>query len=217
MKHIFTAGLLSISFIYLNAQETDQSSHYVLPDFQKGVVLLKNGIKNETVLNYNSLSNEIVFIDNGQTLAIGDQILNQIDTVFIGKRRFIRTNNRFTEILIDSHRSKLLVEYKSKLIPPGKPAAYGGTSQTSSASSLSSLQSDGRIYNLKLPDDYKVSHSVEYWIDKGDGLKNISSLNQLRKLYNDQKDIIKNYIRKNDFDFNNTQHVVLLINLLETD
>ena len=86
MKYKSLLLLLSIS-ISLHAQETVNLSHYVFPDFQPGVVLLKNGVRNNAKLNYNAASEEMVFDENGKMLAIGDAVLPQIDTVFVSTSR----------------------------------------------------------------------------------------------------------------------------------
>ncbi|MEA4995634.1 MAG: hypothetical protein VB079_03980, partial [Petrimonas sp.] len=96
-----TLFLLLSTTVFLKAQETLTLSHYLFPDFQPGVVLLKNGVRNNAKLNYNAASEEMVFDENGKTLAIGDAVLPQIDTVFVADEKFIRINNKFVRILID--------------------------------------------------------------------------------------------------------------------
>ena len=177
MKYKSLLLLLSIS-ISLHAQETVNLSHYVFPDFQPGVVLLKNGVRNNAKLNYNAASEEMVFDENGKMLAIGDAVLPQIDTVFVSDEKFIRLNNKFVKIIIDEPEIDLFVEHKCRLIPPGKPAAYGGTSQTSSTTSYSSIMSDGKVYNLKLPDDYKVIPYNVFWINRNGKLQSFSNIGQ---------------------------------------
>ena len=74
-------------------------SHYVFPEFMPGEVLMKNGQRNKALLNYNSLTDEMVFVSDGQNLAIADDQLAQVDTVFILKRKFFRRNGQFVELL----------------------------------------------------------------------------------------------------------------------
>ena len=206
MKYKSLLLLLSIS-ISLHAQETVNLSHYVFPDFQPGVVLLKNGVRNNAKLNYNAASEEMVFDENGKMLASGDAVLPQIDTVFVSDEKFIRLNNKFVKIIIDEPEIDLFVEHKCRLIPPGKPAAYGGTSQTSSTTSYSSIMSDGKVYNLKLPDDYKVIPYNVFWINRNGKLQSFSNIGQLKRIYRDKKKIIDNYLKKNDVKLTNEKSV----------
>lgn len=206
MKHKILVLLLIVN-ISLYAQEAVTLSHYVFPDFQPGVVLLKNGVRNKAKLNYNAASEEMVFDDNGKMLAIGDGVLPQIDTVFVSNEKFIRVNNKFVKIIIDEPEIELFVEHKCRLIPPGKPAAYGGTSQTSSTTSYSSIMSDGKVYNLKLPDDYKITPYNVFWINRNGKLQSFSNISQLKKIYRDKKKVIDDYLKKNDVKLTNEKSV----------
>lgn len=53
--------LLLFITVSLYAQETDSLSHYVFPEFKPGVVLLKNGVRNNANLNYNAATEEMIF------------------------------------------------------------------------------------------------------------------------------------------------------------
>lgn len=216
MKHKFLLFLLLIS-TSLHAQETINLSHYVFPDFQPGVVLLKNGVRNNAKLNYNAASEEMVFDENGKLLAIGDAILPQIDTVFVSNEKFIRVNNKFVKIIIDEPGNDLFIEYKCRLIPSGKPAAYGGTSQTSSTTSYSSIMSDGKVYSLKLPDDYKVKPYNVYWLNRDGKLQSFSNISQLKRIYRDKKKLIDDYLKKNDVKINDEKSIRDAITYLENN
>ncbi|MDD2552732.1 MAG: hypothetical protein PHO84_05375 [Dysgonamonadaceae bacterium] len=216
MKYLSLFFLLTIS-ISLKAQETVNLSHYLFPDFQPGVVLMKNGVRNNVKLNYNAASEEMVFDENGKILAIDEAVLPQVDTVFIADEKFIRMNNKFVKIIINEPEIDLFVEHKCRLIPPGKPAAYGGTSQTSSITSYSSIMSDGRVYNLKLPDDYKIIPYNVFWLNRNGKLQSFSNLGQLKKIYRDKKKLIGDYLKENEVKLSNEKSVSDAINYLENN
>lgn len=198
MKNYVFSILFMVLPLIAFPQKTITVSHYVFPEFQEGVVLMKNGVRNNVKLNYNAASEEVVFDDNGNKLAIVDEILPQIDTVFIADEKFIRQNNKFVKIMIDNLSINLFVEHKCRVTPPGKPAAYGGTSQTSSSTSYSSIISGGRMYDLELPDDYKVAPYNVFWINRNGKLQSFSNIGQLKKIYRDKKKLIDDYLKKND-------------------
>ena len=185
---------LTIS-ISLHSQEPKGILHYVFPEFQQGVVLLKNGVSYNSKLNYNIATEEMLFDDNGTILAIGEEILPQIDTVFISNNKFIRVNNKFVKILIEEPSINLFIEHKCRIIPPSKPAAYGGTSQISSTTSYSSILSGGKMYSLTLPEDYEVVPYNVYWIEKNGQLKSFSSIGQLKKIYKDKRKVLNDYLK----------------------
>ncbi len=216
IKYLILLFLLSTT-VCLEAQEVVNLSHYVFSDFQPGVVLLKSGVRNNAKLNYNAASEEMVFDDNGKILAIADALLPQIDTVFVANEKFIRVNKKFVKILIDKPDVDLYVEHKCKLIPPGKPAAYGGTSQISSTTSYSSILSDGGVYNLKLPDDYKIIPYNVFWLNRNGKLQSFSNLGQLKKIYRDKKKLIGDYLKKNEVKLTNEKRVADTIAYLENN
>lgn len=159
---------------------------------------MKNGTRNNAKLNYNTASEEMVFDENGVLLAISDVLLPQIDTVFISNEKFIRVNNKFMKIIIDEPKISLFVEHKCRIIPPGKPAGYGGTSQLSSTTSFSSILSGGRVYDLELPKDFKVEPYSVFWVNRNGKLQSFSNIRQLKRIYRDKKKIIDNYLKEND-------------------
>ena len=130
MKHIYIILIANVVFSSTYAQvKSVERPHYIFPEFTQGVVLLKSGVKNETSLNYNSLTEEMIFDKKGRKLAMAETDLALIDTVFIEDRKFIVLNGGFVELLYHST-CHLYAEHKGKLKEPGKPAGYGGTSKT---------------------------------------------------------------------------------------
>ena len=176
---------------------------------------MKDGRRNPTRLNYNAASEEMVFIQNEQKLAIAEPSLSQVDTIFLYDRKFVLHNKKFMEILHQDDFT-LLACYKCKVIPPGKPAGYGGTSQTSSVDSYSSLSSGGRMYELKLPDDFQVKPYTIYYLDNGSGRKEIKSMRQLKGQYKKEGKQFDQYLKEKKVDFEDQQAVVQLIYFMET-
>ncbi len=216
-RHILLFSLILCCFSLAAQRQGKEIYHYILPEFTKGTVLMKDGTKNPALLNYNVATEEMIFDQNGQKLAFAELTLNQLDTVFIENRKFVLLDkNKFAEV-IHQDGYKLLVQHKCRIIPPGKPAAYGGTSQTSSTTSYSSWSESGVIYQLDLPDDFKVNSSVIYWLDNGEGLKSFSSMGQLKKFYNKQKSLYNKYTRENKVDFKDTEAIAALIHYMETN
>jgi hypothetical protein len=206
---------LSISLTY--SQETSKEfSHYLFPDFSQGTVLMKNGTENKALLNYNSLTEEMVFMDKGKMMAIGTSQLEYIDTIYIRNRKFFILNDKFVELILHST-IDLYAEHKCKLIPPGKPAGYGGTSETSAVSTYSSLSSGGRVYDLKLPDDYKVEPYIFYWLKRNGEMSKFSSIKQLMKLYDDKAELCKTYTKKYNVKYNDQESIVQFIRYLDSN
>ncbi|MDO5524269.1 MAG: hypothetical protein Q4G48_09535 [Bacteroidia bacterium] len=216
MKYKLFLLFLVLSMGLRAQQQGKEISHYIFPEFKSGTVLMKNGAENPAMLNFNAATEEMVFDRNGQVLALADVVLNQLDTVFIENRKFVLLNNRFAEV-INENGYKLFIQHKCRVIPPGKPAAYGGTSQTSSTTSYSSWMGDGRVYQLELPDDYKVNPYPVYWLDNGSGWKNFTSIGQIRRFYNSRRALYKQYSKENNVDFKDLDSIAGLFHFMETN
>ena len=212
---LIISGLISVSSIA--QQDERESSHYLFPEFTKGVILMKAGNRNDALLNYNTLTEEMIFENNGQKRAIGNNELVLVDTVFIQDRKFVPLNNTFVEWVYHST-WELFIEHKCKVVEAGKPAGYGGTSQTSAATSVSSLYSQGRVvYNLKLPDEYQVKPYRIYLLKKDMEINTFASMRELKKLYADEKDLFRKYEKTHPVHFEDQESIIQLIEYLESD
>lgn len=190
-------------------------SHYVFEQFTPGYVLMKSGAKNPALLNYNGLSEEMVFEENGQKMALSEPQLSAVDSVVIKGRKFVRKEGTFMEVLLSKPDSMLFVEYKCNVAYPGRPSGPGRTSQTSSNDQFSTLGAQGVFYELKLPDGFKTKPYLYYWLEKDGVLNKIKTLNQLTKLYPDQKDASKKFIKANKVNFKDQESIVALVEHLQ--
>ncbi len=206
--------LIFCSFIVIGRAQINavEVSHYLFPEFTKGIVLMKTGVKNEAFLNYNSLTEEMIFDDHGKKLAMTQ--LDQVDTVNIDSHKFFILNNKFVELIYNS-KYALYAEHRCSLKDPGKPAAYGGTSQTSATTSYSSYLSGGQVYELKLPEGIETKPFIDYWIRKDGKVTKFLSVRQLIKLFEDREEMVKAYIKKNDVKYDNQKSIIDLIRYLE--
>lgn len=213
MKNFFLYLILCLLCVSVYSQsEENEISHYVFPEFMPGVVLMKNGMQNKTLLNYNALSEEMVFEEKGRRLAIANT--PYVDTVFIDGRKFIPLNDKFFELVYQAN-YEVFVEHKCRLIDPGKNAGYGGTSQTSSVTSYSSVDLGGKVYDLKLS-DFKVEPYIYYLLKKNGELNRFLNMKQIEKLYSEKKDLFKSYVKKNNVKFYDRKSIIELINYMES-
>jgi hypothetical protein len=213
MKNIFFFLILLLTSMIGNAQRSKvELSHYIFPEFTKGNVLMKSGTVNPATLNYNALTEEMIFDSNGKNLAMTK--LEEIDTVYIESRKFFLLNNKFVE-LVYHNKYDLYVAHKCSVVEPGKPAAYGGTSQTSSTTSYSSIFSGGQAYALSLPDGYTTKPYSDYWLKKDGKLTLILNMRQLAKQFDDKSDQFKKFVKENKVKYDDPDGMVALIKYLE--
>lgn len=183
-------------------------SHYLFSEFEKGVVLMKNGVRNEALMNYNSITEEMIFDNNGIKLAMSQ--LNLIDTVFINGRKFIPFEGKFLEEVYHS-RLELFVQHKCSIKDPGKPSAYGGTSQTSATTTYSSYLSNGQFYEMKLPQGTETKPFIQYWLKQNGKMNRFLNLRQLHKLFGDKSVIFKDYLKKHQVKYTDEKSIIGLV------
>ncbi len=193
----------------------EESTHYVFPEFTEGIVLKKNGINLEVLLNYNSLTEEMIFEDQGFKLAIIEDEIILIDTVFIKDRKFIVLNSKFVEYLYHLN-YELYIEYRCRVKDPGMPSAYGGSSEISSKESISRYVSNGTIYEINLPGNLMAEPYFYYWINKNGQISKFVNLRQLRKLYKGREALFREYVSDNNVRYTDKQSIISLIEYMES-
>jgi len=211
---LFTICLLLAAFCFhaspVCAQDKSESvsPHYVLPDFVNGSVKMKNGKTIGAIVNYNKVSEEMIFEKEGQRLAMDN--LQTIDTVFLGSRKFVPYEKVFHEVLVND-RISLSIQHKCNLLPAGKPAGYGGTSETSATSTISVLVSSGMLYKLELPREYRVSDASQFWIIKDKLPVRIAGERQILKIFPEKLKELEEYIKQNKLNIRKQEDLIKLI------
>ncbi|QRX63979.1 hypothetical protein JS578_01570 [Dysgonomonadaceae bacterium zrk40] len=177
---------------------------------------MKDGTLNAAMLNYNAITEEIVFQQNGQVLALADPALSQTDTVFISDRKLVPFEDEFAELILNGE-VKLLALLRCSVIPPGNPAPFGGTSQISSVDKISRWGANNTFYDLNLPEDFKIETSYMYRIDNGSGWKKVNSMKQLRKFYKKSRDRFDQYVSEQEIQFDDPTQIAALVQWMEAE
>lgn len=216
MKLTYCILISNLMLVSLFAQpKAEETGHYVFPEFTQGIVLLKSGVTEKTVLNYNSLTEEMVYIDKGTKLALSDETVAKIDTIYIKNRKFVVVGSKFFELICHS-KFDLFMEHKCKLNSVGKPTAYGATSHSTTTSSYTSSPTEGMKYELKLSDEYQVEPYIVYWIKKTNSSKKFANMRQLKNLYTAKRDLMETYVNEHVVKYNDPKTIVQLIEYLES-
>lgn len=207
--------LIALYTTALSAQTTQPAvalSHYVLDSFANGRVLLKSGAVSEQLLNYNILTGEMIFDAGGKYLAIAEP--QNVDTVFIGARQFVPVEKGFYEVLTHTA-APLFIKYTCTVQEPGSSIGYGVTSNTTASPALKTLIGSGGAYELKLPDDFKVSASYTYLVFKDGAYQKAMTAQQLAKVFPEKKNLLSDLIKQNHTDFSKREDVAMLVQQLE--
>jgi hypothetical protein len=181
---------------------------YLFPEFNTGKVGMINGRDLNVVLNYNIVTEKLVFMQKGQ---IYDMVeYSKIDTVSLNNKKFIPSENMFLEIA-ESGRYTLLLQHIGTIQSPPKPAAYGGTSEVSSSTYVNYAMMGNEPYRLQNDTTLIIRHEIIYWIKSADKLNSFLNEKQLVKILHDYKDKIRLYINVNHLKFDNPEHVTRLV------
>jgi len=183
-------------------------SHYVLPEFVQGSVKMKNGRTEVAIMDYNKLTEEMIFDKEGVRLALDS--LEKIDSVYLDSRIFIPHEKIFYELLVKGPVS-LFLQHKCNLLAAGNPAGYGGTTETGASRSVSSLTSSGRAYKMHLPRDYHVTDASQFWIRNKGMYYRSNNASQIIKVFPEKSKEIKQFIKTNNLDLKSTPDLVKLI------
>jgi len=206
---------LSFFFIQgLNAQPSNkpvQLLHYILDSFSTGKILMKSGVTTEQRLNYNLLTEEMIFQSNGSFMAIANP--QEVDTVFIQNRKFVPVDSRFYECLTGDEPA-LFEEYTCSIREPGAETGFGATN-TSATTSLNSLVKSGGAYELKLPNEFKVIPGHNYWLKKEGKFFKINSGQQLVKLFPSKKQWIVDWMKAKNTNFSKQEDVIALVKSIQ--
>lgn len=201
-----------------NAQSANQVlgsslSHYVFQQFLPGKVYLHTGEVSDRTLNYNALTREMIFEDNGQPMAIANP--EKVDSVVIAGHKFIPADNKFYEWVAGTA-YPVYADYVCTVEEQGASSGYGTASSTAASNTMKTLHGNGTVYAMRLPDEYKVHTRVVYHLRQEKEYNKFSSAQQLGKLLPAKKKWIGDYIKNNPTDFSKREEVVRLIQALET-
>ena len=208
-KLVFCLAMLSISLQSAFGQtEKSNTLAYLFPEFSSGKILLKAGTSSVRMLNYYLLSEEMIFEYQGKYLAVAN--MEFVDTIYIQTRRFIPVGKLFYEIPVNM-KVPLIIQHACRVIPPGSTGAYGGTSETSSTKEIGRLYGAGQSYEMKLPDDYKVIPTLQFFLLKEGSPVRVANIKQLIKCFPSRETEIRKFVKDHGTKFDKQQDLVDIV------
>jgi len=207
---ILATGLLTGFPVMLSGQISSNGTmpQYLFPEFSKCEVRMKNGEIQSTVMNYNTVTERMVFSRDNRYYDLTN--LELVDTVYLNDSKFVPAGKIFYEVLL-SGPIDLFIQNKGDLMPAGKPVGYGGTSQLANSKYLSTIKLSSGEFNLELPADYTVKPASVCWIRKGNEMLSFTNEKQYLKLFPDKAEGIKEYIKKNRLKFDNYEDLIQVV------
>ena len=211
MKRNWILMVLILSSIIAKAADDDYVSAFLFPQFEKGVVVLKgNNARVSALLNYDKVSDRMMFLEADSSLIELD--MRTVIAVSIGNRSFIPVQNKgFYEIIIIGGHD-YYISHKSKLMSQGKAAGYGGYSQTSAIGSMASIPNQGGYLAFVGYDEkFKGVDQSEVFIKNGNKYLKIISLKSLVKIFKTHQAALETFAKEKMTDFRKLDDVISIV------
>ncbi|MES2279259.1 MAG: hypothetical protein V4592_24720 [Bacteroidota bacterium] len=192
------------------AQSKGSVSPYIFPEFVKASVLQKGGGVTEASMNYNTLTQEMLFLQ-GDVKTVLDQ--NNVDTIFLQDRKFIPAGTVYYEKLTDT-KIALYIQHFNKMLVRGKnPDLDEQANNTiTAAQGFKNAFTSSSKYDAKLSDGYTLEPHSTFWLQKGKSFNKISDLKGILKLFPPNKEQSVNaYIKDNKLDITQPADLAKLI------
>jgi hypothetical protein len=210
-KYYLIFVLLVCTSLIMNAQEK-LSNGLLFPQFKESVVIKKDLSRANAFLNYNTLEEEMLFVDaENNVLALDDP--SSVIAILIDNRRFVfAEKDAFYEEIAVGNDNYFYIRYKSKLISQGKGAGYGGHSETAAITSFGSVQGAGGNYGkLKTDELFETKVERSFYLNLKGKYKPFTNVKMLGKLFKGQKSEIENFAKKEKIDFEKATDVAKIV------
>jgi hypothetical protein len=200
MKSVLFSLSVLISQLAFSQDASKKITQYIFPEFVKGTVSFKSGVKYDAVLNYNTILEAMVILENGSAAGTLGELEN-IDTVYIQNRKFIPSGKVFYEVLYDMN-IPIFIQYTCKVLLAGQPIGFGETSQLTNTSAATGMitQATG-IFIKTLPEKYAIIPQSTVIVRKNDQYLKLDHYKKVAELFPGKEQGIKKFVKENNTDF----------------
>lgn len=200
--------LLFVSDLCLAQSDDNRISPYLFEKFMPANVYFKDGSRYRETMNYNLLTNKFCFLDKRsnkiQEVTNPEDILN----VKINGRVFYQENNYAIEVLPTN--PPLFVQYKVHIRKEADRGGYGSTSETTAVRTYAGVNADGMRYDFGTENLIVGKRYQHYWLEKSGKRKSFKNFKQFLKIYPKHKEGLEQFIKENQLDFDNVEHIRIL-------
>ncbi|MDR2293232.1 MAG: hypothetical protein LBE11_07145 [Prevotellaceae bacterium] len=190
------------------AEQLPRNAVYIFPDFTEGTAFFKNGTVTTAKLNYNTLTEEMQFVDDKENImAISNP--QDIDYIIINKKVFYYVSGKsFGELLTYNDEIKFLTKRKTTLAYSQAKGAYGQSNTTFSVTSVVPT----RQYDIGILRDLTFNIIDEFLLERNKKFNKISGVKSFIKIFPQYKDEINQFVESNKTNFKNEKDLIKLTN-----
>jgi hypothetical protein len=206
-------GFFILYFAFSNLEAQDGSANslpqFLFPSFTKGIVKMKDKREMTAILDYNTVDEEMIFNQQGVYMKLDNP--QEIDTVYLQNRKFIPFDDAFYEVVANGP-CPFYIQHKSRYTPVGTTTAYGIKSQTLGTTSVRTMQSGNQVRQIDVPEDVTVTPANVFWIKINDEMNKFNSEKQLLKLFPENEQKIKEFVKNNKINVKSEENLKVLGN-----
>lgn len=191
-----------------------QNSQFFFNSFHKGTVVFNDNTKLDAVLNYNVISNDIYYIENNKYYSLNP---DEVKMIVICDYRFYFEGGKVLELIYNKEIMLVIERNANTEEFFDQKGAYGATSPNTVGTkildiSISNMPEDrSYLVNLRDKGDKVINITMLYKIKYGKKIMPATK-NSFLKIYNDNKEKLKQFFNDNDFDFHKKDDLIKIAN-----
>jgi len=172
---------------------------YTYLQFMPGKVFMRDGTVVEAALNYHRLFEQVMYISNKDSLAIGNPEI--IKVIVIGKDSFYYNKGSYYELVVTYKSVELAVRQTLVEIDQEKTGLYGQRyTNNSTVANKNNYTVDGQPH-LNVGESTLFSQKTEYFVSYKYGDFVPATKKNIEKLFSDKSKEVKEYLKNNPTDF----------------
>lgn len=180
---------------------------YAFDGFKDARLIQKNGNENDTRININLITKDILFLTKGNQILVF-AFPEELEKIIIGDREWIPVDGNYGEVIVKDN-SKALVRVKNtRITDTRKEGGFGFASSTSSVTSVTSFVSDvGKIGAPLAVGEYDFETTTLIKLLVGGKTINADA-NGFKKAFPEKKKAITSYLKTNRINFKDDAEVI---------
>ncbi|MFV0332052.1 MAG: hypothetical protein ACK5KL_19865 [Dysgonomonas sp.] len=185
---------------------------FIFDEFKQGKLVNKRGDTYQALFNYDIINQRLMFISAADSTILEIAEPNEVSYINIDGRIFehIKGTSFYERMNIGD--CVFYIQWKAKYMSKGKKGAYGTTSHTSAVGSIGMIENQGgQFLKLTTAEDFEVKSENLYYLKMKNNLKRFYSADSLAKLFKGHEEDIKEYVKKNNLDFNNLENIKAVV------
>lgn len=187
---------------------------FLYPQFISGKVFFKNGTKATAMMNYNSLDDQMLFIDpKGDTLALKDEKTIKFITLY--KDTFYYDEG-YIRLIASNSAVKLAEKLIWEVADIRKIGSHNRPSTTFAVTSYSTLTDRlGKTHDLILNEDLVLRKKANYYF--GDAYNHFvhAGKKKLLMLFPKEQNSLANYLKENKVNFDKKDDLQKIVQFLD--